>query len=211
MNKTGAVTGSAPAIEPHETGTTARILDAALARAETFGIRRTTMEEVATAAGVSRITVYRYFESKDVLISSVVLREARRFFSALDAAIDGFDTLEDRLAEGFAVALDYLREHSLLNRLLEIEPESVLPYLTTSGGPLLATARVQLGAVLAKDITAGRIAPFDVELVAEMLTRLCLSFLLIPETAMALDSPDDARLFARRFLVPIVRSQSVAT
>lgn len=193
---------------PEEAGTTARILDAALAKAETFGIRRTTMEDVARAAGVSRITVYRYFESKDVLISSVVLREARRFFGALDAAIDGYDTVEDRIVEGFVVSLDYLQHHSLLNRLLEIEADSVLPFLTTAGGPLLATARSHVGALLAKDVSAGRIPPFDVELVAEMLTRLCFSFLLTPETAIELDGPEEARRFARRFLVPIIRSQT---
>ena len=190
---------------PEEVGTTARILDAAQAKAETFGIRRTTMEDVARAAGVSRITVYRHFESKDVLISSVVLREARRFFGSLADSISGYGTVEDRLAEGFAFALDYVQHHSLLNRLLEIEPESVLPYLTTSGGPLLATAREGLGALLSEDVSAGRIPPFNVEVVAEILTRLCLSFLLAPETVIALKDPEDARNFARRFLVPILR------
>jgi hypothetical protein len=38
--------------------------------------------------------------------------------------------------------------------------------------------------------------------VAEILVRLTLSFLLTPESAIALHTPDDARAFARRFLVP---------
>jgi AcrR family transcriptional regulator len=193
----------------HPSDTTTRILDAALTSAETFGIRRTTMEDVARVAGVSRITVYRHFESKDVLISNVVLRETQSFFGALTAAIDGYESIEDRLAEGFAFTLDYLQNHSLLNRLLEIEPDSVLPYLTTAGGPLLATARGHLGAILGEDVSAGRIPPFDVEVIAEILTRLCLSFLLAPETAIDLKGPEDARRFARRFLVPILQERVV--
>ncbi len=192
---------------PTEAGTTALILDAALLKAETFGIRRVTMEDVAKEAGVSRITVYRHFSSKDVLISAVVLREAQRFFASLDEKIDGLDDIEDRVSEGFAFAVDYVRNHSLLNRLLEIEPESVLPYLTTSGGPLLATARHHLAILFSRDVSAGRLDPFDVDLVSELLTRLCLSFLLTRETATDLDNPEGARRFGRNVLIPILKNR----
>src|SRR4051812_50116320 len=66
--------------------TAERIVSGALAQFEESGIRRTTMEDVARRAGVARVTVYRRFANKDRLVEAVVLREARRVFSALGGA-----------------------------------------------------------------------------------------------------------------------------
>nr|MDT0664452.1 helix-turn-helix domain-containing protein [Micromonospora sp. DSM 115978] len=60
--------------------TRARILDAAYEQFCRTGIQRSTMEDVARRAGVSRITVYRRFATKDVLVEHVVRREFRRYF-----------------------------------------------------------------------------------------------------------------------------------
>ncbi|HVL65169.1 MAG TPA: QsdR family transcriptional regulator [Actinomycetota bacterium] len=184
------------------------ILDAALEHLETFGLRRLTMEEVARRAGVSRVTLYRRFQSKDALIQAVVLREVQRFFALLEETVEPHATVDDRVTEGFAFTLDYLRSHSLLNRLLRTEPDAVLPIATIGGGPLLATARHNLAALFTKDVTEGRLPPLDVDLLAELLARLVLSFLLTPQSAAPLESAEDARAFARHVLVPIVHAQA---
>src|ERR687892_391530 len=49
-------------------GTATRILDAAFEAVATFGLSRLTMDDVAGLAGVSRQTVYRYFDSKDARV-----------------------------------------------------------------------------------------------------------------------------------------------
>jgi AcrR family transcriptional regulator len=190
--------------------TTERILDAARAQLEAFGVRRLTVEDVARRAGVARITVYRKFGSRDGLVQAVVLREAEFFFAQLEAAIGGLPTAPERLTEGFWIALDYLRNHSLINRLLAIEPESVLPLVTLQGGPLLAAARASLANQIGREVAEGRLPPLDVDVMAELLTRLVLSFFLTPETILRLDAPDDAREFARRFLVPVLEGRPAA-
>ena len=101
-----------------------RILAAALAQFEDFGIRRTTMDDVARRARVSRVTVYRRFPQKERLVEAVILREAHRFFAELDAAVVRLDSVEDRIVEGFAHTLAAAREQRLLNRLLRTEPAS---------------------------------------------------------------------------------------
>jgi AcrR family transcriptional regulator len=55
-----------------------RIFKAAVACFARYGLRRTTMDDVAQAAGVSRKTVYNYFTNKTVLIAEVIFDEARR-------------------------------------------------------------------------------------------------------------------------------------
>lgn len=187
--------------------TSDRIVAAARAQLEAFGVRRLTVEDVARRAGVSRVTVYRKFGTKDALVQTVVLREAGLFFTRLEASIEGLETAADRLAEGFWFALAYLRDHSLLNRLLAIEPEAVLPFITLAGGRLLADARSYLATQIGRDVSEGRLPPLDVDVMAELLARLVLSFFLTPETIIALETPDDAREFARRYLVPVLEGR----
>ncbi|NVI90237.1 TetR/AcrR family transcriptional regulator [Actinomadura sp. BRA 177] len=181
-----------------------RILDAALRCFETYGPRRTTMDDVARESGLGRATIYRRFPTKGDLVTGVLLREARRFFAELDEAVAALPTLAERLVEGFAVALRISREQRLVNRLMVVEPELILPHSTVKAGPLLAAAR---GYIAGRLRTAQRLgaAPADVdpEVVAEILVRLTHSLVLTPEGHIPLDE-EGARAFARRYLLPIV-------
>src|SRR4051794_36969491 len=188
--------------KPPADPTTDRVVSGALAQFEDFGIRRTTMEDVARGAGVARVTVYRRFATKEHLVEAVVLWEAQRFFAELEAATARFDSVEDRIVEAFAHTLAAAREQRLLNRLLRTEPEMLLPHLTTEGGPVLAAGR----AFLARQMKlAGTDVPArETDAVAELVARLVLSFLLTPESAVKLESPREARRFARRYVVPLM-------
>ena len=118
-----------------------RILDSAFACLGEQGLVRTTMEDVARRAGVTRQTVYRYFPSKDDLIMALVLREEDRFIEGTRTAFAADGTLQEALYHGFLYCLRFAREHPLLDRLLRSDAESLLPYLTTRAAPLLKRAR----------------------------------------------------------------------
>jgi AcrR family transcriptional regulator len=182
--------------------TTERVLAGALAQFEDFGIRRTTMEEVARRAGVSRVTVYRRFPGKERLVEAVVLWEAQRFFAELEGAVARLDSVEDRIVEGFARTLAAAREQRLLNRLMRTEPEILLPHLTTEGGPVLAAGRAFLARQMR--LAGSDVPPRETDAVAELVARLVLSFLLTPDSAVKLESPREARRFARRYVVPLM-------
>ena len=190
---------------PHDE-TTERIIAGALAQFEEFGLRRTTMEDVARRADVSRVTIYRRFSGKEALVEAVILGEARRFFSELDAAVASCETTDDLLAEGFAFALDRIRRHVLVNRLLTTEPESLLPHLTRDANPVLEAARAFLADRLGRELRGASLDTSEIEVAAELLVRLVLSFLLTPDTVARLDTPERAREFARRYLAPALHS-----
>jgi AcrR family transcriptional regulator len=184
-------------------GTTERILAGALAQFEDFGLRRSTMEDVARRLGISRVTIYRRFASKDALVEAVIMRECVRFFEALDRAVTEYASTYERLVEGFVFTLDYLRGHTLVNRLLQTEPEALLPHLTLQGGPVLTGATRLLADRISQEVDEGRLdEPIDVEVAAELLARLVLSFLLTPQSTIPLATEADARRFARRYLAP---------
>jgi AcrR family transcriptional regulator len=60
-----------------------RLIDAAEASFLRYGVMKTTIEDVAAFANVSRATVYRYFAGREELILGVLLRSADQFFDRL--------------------------------------------------------------------------------------------------------------------------------
>ncbi|QXC59591.1 TetR/AcrR family transcriptional regulator [Aquihabitans sp. G128] len=182
--------------------TTDRILGAAYEQLLAFGLRRSSIEDIAKRAGLARVTVYRRFGSKDELIREVLLREGRRVFAEVDAAVASFDEAEDQLVEGFVAILRTARSHPLLQRLLTTEAEVAVPSLTTHGAPVVALGREYLAGHLLTAQEQGRLGAADVRAVAEVLVRLTLSFLLTPESVIPLATDDDARAFAHAFVLP---------
>jgi AcrR family transcriptional regulator len=187
---------------------TRRILDAALEQFELFGLRRSTVEDVAKRAGLARVTIYRRFPTKHDLMVAVIVREARRAFAEVDAAVSRVDGVEQRIVEGFVATLTLARHHPLLRRLLSTEPEVVLPYFTLQGGPVLAAARTYLADHIRRAQRHGDVPRFDPEPVAEMLVRVAQSFLLTPESVIPIDNDRKVRAFARAYLAPIVTGAS---
>lgn len=189
--------------EPDTDAVGESIVDAALAEFLAYGLRRTNVDVVARRAGVSRATLYRRFDGKDALVQAVLVRECRRFFTSVAAAVAGLSDVADRLVEGFAVGVRYARTDRLLNRLLASDAEALLPYLTTNGALVVAAARDFL-------VRQGDgLRPVDGRTpdgVAELFVRLAISFTLMPDSAIPLDTDDDVRAFARSYLAPLMRS-----
>ncbi|MBZ6138259.1 TetR/AcrR family transcriptional regulator [Streptomyces olivaceus] len=187
-----------------EDATARRILDAALEQFTVFGLRRSSVDDVAKRAGVSRVTVYRRFGNKEGLVEQTLLRENSRFFQRLDAAVAALPTMEERVVEGFVVALRHTRAHPLFGGLLRLEPEVVLPYLTVHGGSSLsATVDYLTGHLRRAQKAEGRPGD-DPRPVAELMVRVAVSFLLNPASCIAMDDEDQARAFARRYLAPLL-------
>src|SRR3954467_10530504 len=190
---------------PGEDVTFDRIVTAALDQFAEYGIRRSTIDEVAKRAGVSRMTVFRRFTSKERLVEFVVAREIRRGVTELDQAWDGAGSLEDRLVHGFSFAMRFTREHPLFGRLLRSEPDVILPLVTVDGGPALALYRSLIAQRLHVEVRDGRAAPSDIDSAAEVIARMAMSLLLTPEGVITLHDEDSVRTFVRLALLPMLR------
>src|SRR6478609_6755829 len=113
--------------EPAGPAATDDALDGALAAFLDFGIRRTSVNEIARRGGVSPATLYRWYGSKDGIVAAVVVRETRRFLAELEAQVDADAPPEDQLAEVSVLVARRLRDQPLLRRLIETEPDDILP------------------------------------------------------------------------------------
>jgi len=184
-----------------------RVAAAALDEFAEHGIRRTSMEDVARRAGVSRMTVFRRFASKQGLVEVVIAREVRRGMEELDLLWEGAETLEDRLVGGFVFAGRFVRGHPLFDRLLRSEPEVLLPLLTLDGGPVLKLYRSLIADRLQVEVDSGRAATSDVEGVAEVIARLAISLLLTRDGTITLDDPDTVVHLVNLVLLPMLQPQ----
>ncbi|MBB6550595.1 AcrR family transcriptional regulator [Nonomuraea rubra] len=184
-----------------------RILGAAYEQFCRMGIRRSTMEDVAKRARVSRITVYRRFATKDVLVEHVVRREFRRYFDQFLVDIEQAGTAADRVVLGFVSSLRAIRSNPLIGGLIAAEPDLLVPSMINDGGQTLATVRQFVAGQLRREQRAGHVpGDLDTDLVAELMVRVSASFLAIPSQVVDLDDEAQLAAVARRFLVPMLRA-----
>lgn len=185
--------------------TGANILDAAFEMFCHIGIQRTTMEDVARRSGVSRITVYRRFATKNVLVDHVVGRELRRYFERFLVDMEKAQTAEERLVVGFVSSMRAIRHNPLIRGLMAADPNAIVPSTIGDDGRTFATVQAFVAGQLRREQEARHVsADVHVDLVAELIVRLCASFLVIPSQVVDLDDETELADLARRFLVPML-------
>jgi AcrR family transcriptional regulator len=178
-----------------------RILDAALKCFEEVGIRRTSIDDIARAAGVGRMTVFRRFKGKDQLTHIVLLRIGVEVTELARAAFAGARDLETGLTEALVVAVQALRDRPLFVKVLRTEPEAFLRSLTADGPNLIELIRRSVSAWLGGS-GGGPLADQDAELVAEGITRLGVSLVLSPDGPIPLYDDEGLREYLSRYVVP---------
>ena len=108
-------------------------LDAARDCILDVGWRRTTLTEVARRAGVSRMTIYRTWADMPQLLADLMTREWTSVVSEQVPADEGQPAIA-RIADGLVGTVRALRENELFVRIVEVDPELVLPYLFSRRG-----------------------------------------------------------------------------
>jgi AcrR family transcriptional regulator len=145
------------------------ILDAARATVLDFGVRRTTVSEVARRAGVSRMTVYRRYPDGASLLRALMAREFARVVEVAAADSAGAGQPRERLVAEIAAGLDHLLVHPVLRRLLEVDAELLLPYFVEARGRFQTLVVARLAELIAAGQRAGDIRAGDPERMAATL------------------------------------------
>lgn len=159
---------------------TDRILDAAQRLVFRTGARKMSLSDVATLAGVSRPTIYRYFASKEDLIDAMGKRERRRFTVAMGEAMSGVVGVA-RLEAAVDVVARFV-EIQPPGRLLDLEPSFAYDQMTAAL-PMLVEGLV---AVLQRCAREGALADaVDPRDLAGAIARTALSHYIFPEADRA--------------------------
>ncbi|MFC4374226.1 TetR/AcrR family transcriptional regulator [Nocardia halotolerans] len=184
----------------------AEVLEGALAAFLDFGIKRTSMGEVARRGGLSLASLYRRFGGKPEVVQAVGLWQVRDLLEQADASMrqlaEADAGAEDQIVELFVTFAVGLRQNPLLDRLLATDAATVLPYLTTDGAPVIELGRDFLAEFITRLQQAGKLPAYDPLPVAEMVARTALSLVLTRPTVIPLDDEAAARRFARDHIAP---------
>jgi AcrR family transcriptional regulator len=131
----------------HTSGT---VLDAARDCVLAVGVRRTTLTDVAKRAGVSRMTLYRRYPDVSALVRELMTREFGALLrSARETSRPGSHG-RGRLVAMAVSAASRLRQDELFRRVLDVDPELLLPYvIDRTGGTQRYAARAIEDAVAA--------------------------------------------------------------
>ncbi len=74
-----------------------RILQAAIKVFDKYGLRKTTMRDIAESAGMSKSSLYYYFRDKKKILSSVIRQEAETLIEKLSMAVQKVASPQDKL------------------------------------------------------------------------------------------------------------------
>jgi AcrR family transcriptional regulator len=155
-----------------------RILEATYACVARWGLSKTTVEDTAREAGLSRATVYRYFPGgRDELVNAVVSWQYQKFFGRLYDEVHGATSLDEVLERGLVLARRALLEHEVLQKVLETEPDVLLPKLTVESTRTVALISGFLVPYLADEELAPNVGVHEA---ADFLARMILSYISSP-------------------------------
>jgi TetR/AcrR family transcriptional regulator, repressor for uid operon len=181
----GAERGTVALRDRDVSPTEERILTAALGLIGRRGVRRLGMQEIAEAAGVSRGTLYRYFPSKDHVLTAAADFDERRFSIGLDEVLAATRGPEEQIGAFMAYAFAFIRSHPC-RPLFESESGFVIGYLLDHLPSLRGELVLRLGDAL-DTVPAVAAGALDREQLVDVIVRLFAASWIIPES-------DDASL-----------------
>ena len=197
---TGGHTGIVRHLEADDrTSTRVRIVDGALRCLARQGVAKSTVDDIAREAQLSRATVYRTFpRGKDGILAAVVETETARLFSSLAVAMGEAGDLEDVLVAGMVESARWLSAHDALAYLLAHEPGMILPHLTFA-----ELDRVLLVAGdLAAPFFARWLEPEQASRAAEWAVRIVLAYTSDRNPGTDLTDAEETRALVRAFVLP---------
>jgi AcrR family transcriptional regulator len=155
-------------------------LDAARGALLDLGWSRTTLTEIARRAGVSRMTLYRAWPDMNSLLGDLMTREWADVLTVSDA-----QDYRERVVESVVGSVKSLRGNAMFNRIIELDPDRLLPYLIERQGRSQELLVSFLADAIRQGQTAGQIRDGDADLIADTVLLQAHGFALSAQTFAA--------------------------
>lgn len=158
-------------------------LDAAREAILAVGWSRTTLTDIARRAGVSRMTLYRRWPDMQTMLADLMTREWGRVAGAAitPTGPPTGDPLH-RITEGVVATVRGLRANGLLRRIIDVDPELLLPYLLDRRGRSQELVALALADLIREGQADGSIRSGDADRLARSVLLACHGFTLSAHT-----------------------------
>jgi AcrR family transcriptional regulator len=180
-----------------------RIVEAATACIDRLGLAKTSLSDIATEAGVTRQTVYRYFPGLADILTAVAEAGAAEFAARMERHLASFATPEEAAVESVVWAVRAIPREPYMGLLLQAGETDSFTAGVTSPLSFALGARI-LGNLPVDWSAVGVTTEADLRGLAEILMRLFISFLRYPSTPPLTD--DQLRALVRRWIGPALRA-----
>jgi AcrR family transcriptional regulator len=190
----------------NNSGSEDRYLDAARDCILATGWTRTTLTDVARRAGVSRMTIYRTWPDMQTLLADLMTREWGGVVAEV-ASTEADLAPAERLSEGVSRTVAALRSNDLLRKIVEVDPELLLPYLLQRRGRSQDNILGLLVPLIEAGQADGSVRAGDPILLARSIMLAAHGFTLSAETmtdpAHSTEAYDEElRVLLERYLAP---------
>jgi AcrR family transcriptional regulator len=157
------------------------------------GVRRTTLTDVARRAGVSRMTLYRLVPDVETLLLKVITRDFGALLGQIEASTARKRTARARLVALAVETARRLPTEPLFRRVIDVDPELLLPYLTVRLGSTQRLALARVRRVVAEGQADRSIRRGDPEVMATSVLMAVLPWIV---SARLFDEVGQARALA---------------
>lgn len=186
-----------------ESAPVADILAAARSCYLADGISKTGMRDVASAAGVARSTLYRYFPSRDDLLVATIKQEMLDANGAIQKKLSLEQQPADIIVEGILLALKEIPRRPLLQAVFASDEDARARRVVWNSDVIVRFGEELMEGVVKPALEAGilqdKVRP---EMMIEWVYRILLSFLTLPSNWVKSDKEVRATLHA--LLVPVL-------
>jgi AcrR family transcriptional regulator len=151
----------------------ARILGAAEELFATHGFAKTSVDEIAARAGVSKGLVYDHYPSKEALLGVIWERLVAAWTEAVKSSKYPEGSTAEAIGELLQVSLGYVRDNPLLRRIIAQDPGALIPGGLESQVAFAREYRKSLEPILGRGVRRGELRrDLDVAHTAEVLWLL---------------------------------------
>lgn len=184
-----------------------RILTGARICFEKLGMKRTTLEDIAREAKVSRQTVYNHMGSKQNIIDQVTLAEIRLVQAEMTRRMKRYDNFADRLTEALVVSVRIAQENTHFRQI--VEELSLSSRVSSVDSPIFRLQRERWAHMLRAAADRGELAA-DLHLDDIVLWLGLSQVMLLVKADHRLQQGERLRHFVRRYIVEPLLSQHAA-
>lgn len=120
------------------------IISSAIKCFEQYGPQRTSMDDIAKTAGISRKTLYRVFEDRPRLIQAVLQKRLVNIVAKVQAKVAKAVSFEEALLEGSVVAVSFVLKDKLITDIILNETDHTLEQFLIHGNKRIYETNMNL-------------------------------------------------------------------